>query len=515
MAESIPHTLIPTAPKSLRLNGLHPELLKCLKNDASVISIYLDKYPTAWGGLKLAKCGLIPRLRRLYSAIIQPYYYQTRHLIPGFNAHWNIDPSKMREKIKENVNHEDKGKLRFFNAMTLKKVSVYSQKGECKQLNFAQWFKATFEDQRKIVDDIVNIYSTSQCSFETNLSFTISELERKLPKLERKKILHVLKSQNDIFSNGSHQTIINLDVLKSHQDLSEEKWSIICKMETVQDKLKLIPQTKHSYVSELEEKRKGSAKKYKLDQKRRERNYLFFNRSWKDHVEFNNYFTGDDDLKKIHGTYNNYIVYLMNLVWQYFSEEAKDLHNTRTTVIRRRLKGVGGNGGAWHYLVVARAITKLNPKQSASFFEIISTDEKFNKKFNNGKSEERWNKFMSNFPNRLLKTSVSRELICSKKDCNSIEMEEERGLFHCKMCQTVNNYNFDTEKFETEWSHGKQGYINSQHKYTHLQQFTREIKIEEWKKYLTQNQQDFFNILDPFILLKAENEVKGYGRWGI
>jgi len=513
MPVSMPQTLETIAPNSLRLNGLHPELLKCLKNDASVISKYLDKYPTAWGGLKLAKCGLIPRLRRLYSAIIQPYYYQTRHLIPGFNIHWNIDSSKMSERIKENVNQEDWDRLRNINAMTLKNKNVYSLNGECKQLNFAQWFKATFEDQRKIVDDIVNIFSTNHRellgSSGTNLSFSISELERELPKLARKKILHVLKSQNDIFSNGSHQTIINHDKLKSHQSLSEEKWSLICKIETVQDKLKLTPQTKHSYVSELEEKKKGSVKKYKLDHIRRDRNYLAFNKSWRDHVEFYKYFTELEIPTEKSVTYNNYIVYLMNLVWQYFSEEAMDLHDTRPPFIRRRFKGVGGNGRAWHYLVVARAITKLNPKQRESFFEIKSTDEKFDKKFNNGKSEERWNDFMSNFPNRSLKASVSRDLICSKKDCNSIEMELERGLFHCKICGTVNNYNFDTDEYEDISQYGAQGYINMQHKYTHLQQFSREGKIGKWKKYLSRNQKEFLNNLSCNILMNAEDEVKG------
>ena len=502
MPESISQTLIPTAPKSLRLNGLHPELLKCLKNDASVISLYLDKYPTAWGGLKLEKCGLKSRLRHLYSAIIQPHYYQARHLLPGFNMHWNIDSSKMRDKIRETENEKDDDKMRYVSAMERKTTPIDSLNGECIQLNFSQYFKATYEDHRKIVEDLVNVYSISHrkvlITYGKNISYifkSISELERDLPKYSRKKILHALISQNDIFSNNSHQS------------LSKEKWFIHCKLEKIHEQILLIPKTRHSYVSELEKKKMGSEKKYKSDQRRRQRNYLAFNKSWNDHVEFYKYFNEYRGISD--ETYNDYIVYLMNLIWEYFSEEAIKLHDTRPPVKRRHYIGVGGNGGAWHYLVIARAITKLNPKQRALFFRIKSTDEKFDKKFNNGKSEERWNKFMSNFANRSLEIGVSRDLICSKEGCDSIKMYVERELFHCEICDTVNDYNFETKKFENPERHEKQKYINQQHKYTYLQQFGRNVKIGKWKEYLTQCQKDFLN-QDTLILLGAEYEVNSY-----
>ena len=285
MPESVPQTLISTAPKSFRLNGIHPELLKCLKNDKSKISRYLDENPTAWNGMKPDKCGLKSRLTHLYSAIIQKPEFQFTHLIPYFNIHWNIDTNKIRKKIKENVNKNDWPRMRIVNAMERGNTSVYSSNGESIQLHFSPWFNAIYEDHRKIVSDIVNIYLTihqkALISSEKNISFTpvtISELNQKLPKYSRKEILHVLKSQNDIFSNDSYQSS------------KKEKWFIICKVEKIQAKIKLIPRSLHSYVTELENNTMGNAKKLILDQKRRKKNHSVYMLSWDDHERFYTYF---------------------------------------------------------------------------------------------------------------------------------------------------------------------------------------------------------------------------------
>ena len=208
----------------------------------------------------------------------------------------------------------------------------------------------------------------------------------------------------------------------------------------------------------------------------------------------------------------------MNLVWQYYSETAKDLHDTRPPVKKLRFLGVGGNGRAWHHLVVARAITKLNRKQRTMFFKIKSNDEKFNKKFNNGKSDERWKDFESNVPKKQLeertKESVTRNLICSNENCDSTEFYRETSSFDiCKKCGVVNPYNID----DTENGNPRQLYeiksenrwFNSQHKYIHFQQFSKERKIEKWKRYLTRDQKEFLNNLSCNILMNAEDEVKG------
>ena len=512
---------IPT--RSIRLTGLHSGLRKALQNDKSKISIILDKHATRFGGYKPDKRGEKSRLRTFYSGIIQHTSWMKRTLFVPLFHHWSIEPSLVTfNQTKKEMNSKPKGpgyddRKQLLNYMRQKVTPSFSDEKKI-QISLQPWYNASFCDQNKIIHEIVKVMVKGHRKSDvlrfhgkglSHYSTDLKTLCKKIPHLSKYKIKQVLDDQKSIFTH------------------EKKRWYIHCKLDKLEESIEIIPKTEHRYLKELEQSRNSTIEKYKLDFTKRRRNYESFKESWLAHVDFFNHFSNSPDLLELDKSidrYNRYIVYQMNLFWEFFSEGLIDLRGTLQKPKLRKYNGVGGNSRGWYHLVIARAIMKLSSEEKKQFFN-LEPNSKIRSQFDNGKAEKRWNKFLEN---RLHKTVLTKtDKYCnaipysaSKDRCGTILIENkditDYEQWECLTCGNIEEEDF-ADKFTTsgkksskervskEETWGKQKTYNLQHYWQIQQELDFPRKISRWKRKLTREQKEFLTI---DILKRCQGEVK-------
>jgi hypothetical protein len=513
--------------RSIRLTGLHSGLRKALQNDKSKISAILDKYATRFGGHKPDKRGEKSRLRAFYSGIIQPTSWMKRTLFVPLFHHWSIEPSLVTfNQTKKEMNSKPKGwhyddRKQLLNYMRQKVTPSFSDE-KMLQISLEPWYKASFCDQSKIIHEIIKVMEKGYLKSEVlrlsgkNLSYYSTDLEtlsKKIPHLSKFNIMEVLNDQKSIFTH------------------EKRKWYIHCKPDELEESIEIIPKTENRYLKELEINGNGTVEKYKLDFRKRKSNYKAYQKSWLAHVDFFNHFSNSPDLLELDKSidrYNRYIVYQMNLFWEFFSEGLIDLRDTLQKPKVRKYIGVGGNSRGWHHLVIARAIMKLSSEEEKKQFFDLEPDSKIRSQFDNGKAEKRWNKFLENPRHSTVKTTgdvyYCEEITNSytQERCGALLVEKiddsKYELWECKESYCGGFIEFSPDKrlmplekkssnelVRKQETRRRQNPFNLQHLWQILQERDFDKKISRWERKLTREQKEFLTN-DRLILSQGDVE---------
>ena len=518
-------SILPT--RSIRLTGLHSDLRKALQNDKSKISISLDKHATRFGGHKPDKRGEKSRLRAFYSGIIQPTSWMKRTLFVPLFHHWSIEPSLVTfNQSKKEMNSKPKDwhyddRTELLNYMRQKVTPSFSDEKNI-QISLEPWYNASFCDQNKIIHEIVKVMVKGHHKSDvlrlhgkglSHYSTDLKTLSKELPYLSKYNIKQVLNDQKSIFTH------------------EKKKWYIHCKLDNLEESIEIIPKSKDRYLIELELNRNGTVEKYELDYKKRRSNHEAYKKSWLAHVDFFNHFSNSPDLLELDKSidrYNRYIVYQMNLFWEFFSEGLIDLRDTLQKPKVRKYIGVGGNSRGWYHLVIARAIMKLSSEEEKKQFFDLEPDSKIRSQFDNGKAEKRWDKFLENPWYRAVKSTADvyycGEIINSytQEKCNALLVEKsdntEYELWECKELYCGGFIEFPPHKMfmslekkssnelvRKQETRRRQNPYNLQHLWQILQERDFDKKISRWKRKLTREQKEFLTI-DRLILSQSDVE---------